>query len=216
MRTCHRSHRRESPCPPSKQSTPGRSWTRAATPPLEVEVELDDGTLGRAAVPSGASTGAFEAVELRDGGDEYGGKAVGQGRPGRDRRDPARAARLRRRRSAADRPGPDRPRPDAGQVAARRERASSASAWRWPGRPPSRPRLPLFRYLGGPNAHVLPVPQMNILNGGAHADNNVDVQEFMILPVGGGHVRRGAALGRGDLPRAEVRAQAARPGHRRR
>ena len=77
-------------------------------------------------------------------------------------------------------------------------------------------RLPLFRYLGGPNAHVLPVPMMNILNGGAHADNNVDIQEFMIAPDRRGHVRRGAALGSGDLPLAEVRAQAARPDHRRR
>ena len=70
--------------------------------------------------------------------------------------------------------------------------------------------LPLFRYLGGPNAHVLPVPMMNILNGGAHADTDVDIQEFMIAPIGADDVPRGAALGRRDLPRAQVRAEGAR------
>ena len=65
--------------------------------------------------------------------------------------------------------------------------------------------LPLFRYVGGPNAHLLPVPMLNILNGGAHADTNVDVQEFMIAPIGAATLRRGAALGRGDLPRAQER-----------
>ena len=144
---------------------------------------LDDGTQARAAVPSGASTGAFEAVELRDGGDEYGGKGVSKAVDAVHRRDPARAARLRRRRPAARRPGADRPGRHAGQVTAGRQRdprrrmAVARAAAESAG-------LPLFRYLGGPNAHVLPVPMMNILNGGAHADTNVDIQEFMIAPIG--------------------------------
>ena len=152
-------------------------------PTLEVEVALDDGTVGRAGVPSGASTGAFEAVELRDGGSEYGGKAVGRavqnvideiqpellGHEADDQRliDQALAD--------LDRT-PDKSRLGANaivgvSVAVARAAADSSG-------------LPLFRYLGGPNAHVLPVPMMNILNGGAHADNNVDIQEFMITPIG--------------------------------
>ena len=75
--------------------------------------------------------------------------------------------------------------------------------------------LPLFRYVGGPNAHLLPVPMMNILNGGAHADSNVDIQEFMIAPIGARHVPRGAAAGRRGLPRAQVGAEEEGPGHRR-
>ena len=74
--------------------------------------------------------------------------------------------------------------------------------------------LPLFRYLGGPNAHLLPVPMMNILNGGAHADSNVDVQEFMIAPIGAPTLPRGAALRRRGLPRAQVRAEEEGPVHR--
>ena len=74
--------------------------------------------------------------------------------------------------------------------------------------------LPLFRYVGGPSAHVLPVPMMNILNGGAHADSNVDIQEFMIAPIGAGDLRRGAGHGHRDLPRAQGRAEEGRPGHR--
>ena len=74
--------------------------------------------------------------------------------------------------------------------------------------------LPLFRYLGGPNAHVLPVPMMNILNGGAHADSNVDIQEFMIAPIGADDLPRGAALGRRGLPRAQGGAEGEGPGHR--
>ncbi len=154
-------------------------------PTLEVEVELDDGSQGRAAVPSGASTGAFEAVELRDGGNEYGGKAVGRAVQnvideiqhellGFDADDQRLVDQAMIDLDAT----PDKSRLGANAIigvsmAVARAAADSA-------------RLPLFRYLGGPNAHVLPVPQMNILNGGAHADNNVDVQEFMILPVGAG------------------------------
>jgi len=116
-------------------------------PTLEAEVELDDGAVGRAAAPSGASTGAAEAVELRDGGQDYGGKGV------------TRAVAL---------------------VSDEIEEALLG----FDADDQRRVNLPLFRYLGGPNAHVLPVPMMNILNGGAHADNSVDIQEFMIAPVG--------------------------------
>src|SRR5882757_3173325 len=152
-------------------------------PTVEVEVALDDGTLSRAAVPSGASTGAFEAVELRDGEARYGGKGV------------------RKAVSAVlDTIGPELvgfeaseqrlvdaamisldATPDKGKLGANAilgvslavAKAAAESA-----------DLPLFRYLGGPNAYLLPVPMMNIVNGGAHADSNVDVQEFMVAPIG--------------------------------
>jgi enolase len=152
-------------------------------PTLEVEVVLDDGSLGRAGVPSGASTGAFEAVELRDGGAEYGGKGVTKtvdavteeiqdellGHEADDQRLVDQAL------IDLDRT-PDKSRLGANAIigvsmAVARAAADSAG-------------LQLFRYLGGPNAHVLPVPMMNILNGGAHADSNVDIQEFMIAPIG--------------------------------
>jgi enolase len=153
-------------------------------PTVEVEVALDDGTLARAAVPSGASTGEHEAVELRDGDmSRYGGKGVER----------AVAAVL-------DEIGPDLVgleavdqrivdqklvdldgTPDKGRLGANAilgvslavAKAAAESA-----------ELELFRYLGGPNAHVLPVPMLNILNGGAHADTEVDIQEFMIAPIG--------------------------------
>ncbi|HEX4008803.1 MAG TPA: phosphopyruvate hydratase [Solirubrobacteraceae bacterium] len=154
-------------------------------PTLEVEVVLDDGTLGRAAVPSGASTGAFEAVELRDGGAEYGGKAVAKAVQGViDEIQPVLLGYDAGDQRLIDQALVDLDRtPDKSRLGANAlvgvsmavARAAAESAG-----------LPLFRYLGGPNAHVLPVPQMNILNGGAHADNNVDVQEFMVLPVGAG------------------------------
>ena len=152
-------------------------------PTVEVEVLLDDGSRGRAAVPSGASTGIFEAVELRDGGEEYGGKGVTKaveavseeiepelfGLDADDQRI------IDQGLIDLDRT-PDKSRLGANAIvgvslAVARAAAESAG-------------LPLFRYLGGPNAHLLPVPMMNILNGGAHADTNVDIQEFMIAPVG--------------------------------
>ena len=152
-------------------------------PTVEVEVILDDMTLGRAAVPSGASTGAFEAVELRDGGDEYGGKAVTKavaavideiqpellGFDADDQRLVDQAM------IGLDRT-PDKSRLGANAILGVSLAVAIAAA--------KSAGLPLFRYIGGPNAHVLPVPMMNILNGGAHADNNVDIQEFMIAPVG--------------------------------
>jgi len=152
-------------------------------PTVEVEVVLDDGSVGRAGVPSGASTGAFEAVELRDGGAEYGGKAVTKavdavteeiqdellGHEADDQRLVDQAL------IDLDRtPGKSRLGANAiigVSMAVARAAADSAG-------------LQLFRYLGGPNAHLLPVPMMNIVNGGAHADSNVDVQEFMIAPIG--------------------------------
>ncbi len=163
-------------------------------PTLEVEVALDDGILGRAAVPSGASTGAFEAVELRDGGTEYGGKSVAKAVQGViDEIQPELLGYDADDQRLVDQALIDLDRtPDKSRLGANAivgvslavARAAAESA-----------RLPLFRYLGGPNAHVLPVPQMNILNGGAHADNNVDIQEFMILPVGAGTFAEGLRWG---------------------
>ena len=152
-------------------------------PTIEVEVILDDATLGRAAVPSGASTGAFEAVELRDGGAEYGGKSVMKAvgavideiQPellGYDADD----QRLVDQALIDLDSTPDKSRLGANAILGVSLAVAIAAA--------KSAGLPLFRYLGGPNAHVLPVPMMNILNGGAHADNNVDIQEFMIAPVG--------------------------------
>jgi len=152
-------------------------------PTVEVEVALDDGTIGRAAVPSGASTGAFEAVELRDGGKRYGGKGVGKAVDAvLDAIGPelvgfeASEQRLVDQRLLALDGTPNKAQLGANAIlgvslAVARAAADSAD-------------LPLFRYVGGPNAHLLPVPMMNILNGGAHADTGVDVQEFMIAPVG--------------------------------
>jgi enolase len=152
-------------------------------PTVEVEVALDDGTIGRAAVPSGASTGQFEAVELRDGGDRYGGKGVQKAVTAvLDDIAPALVGFEATEQRLVDQElidldgTPDKSRFGANAVlgvslAVARAAAESVG-------------LPLFRYVGGPTAHVLPVPMMNILNGGAHADSNVDVQEFMIAPIG--------------------------------
>ncbi|MCL6538828.1 MAG: phosphopyruvate hydratase, partial [Acidothermus sp.] len=152
-------------------------------PTVEVEVLLDDGTVGRAAVPSGASTGAFEAVERRDGDERYGGKGVRQAvQAVTDQIAPeiigfeASEQRLVDARLLELDGTPNKSRLGANAIlgvsmAIARAAAESAD-------------LPLFRYLGGPNAHLLPVPMMNILNGGAHADSNVDIQEFMIVPIG--------------------------------
>jgi enolase len=152
-------------------------------PTLEAEVELDDGAVGRAAAPSGASTGAAEAVELRDGGQDYGGKGVTRavalvsdeieeallGFDADDQR------RIDQAMIDLDRTA-DKSRLGANAIVAISMAVAKAAA--------ASANLPLFRYLGGPNAHVLPVPMMNILNGGAHADNSVDIQEFMIVPAG--------------------------------
>jgi enolase len=152
-------------------------------PTVEVELVLDDGTHSRAAVPSGASTGAFEAVELRDGAAEYGGKGVDKAvRAVIDEIEPellGQDADEQRLIDFAmiDLDGtPDKSRLGANAILGVSLAAAKAAA--------ESADLPLFRYLGGPNAHLLPVPMMNILNGGAHADTNVDIQEFMIAPIG--------------------------------
>jgi enolase len=152
-------------------------------PTVEVEVALDDGTLSRAAVPSGASTGAHEAVELRDGGERYGGKGVRQAVTGvLDKIGPELVGFEASEQRLIDAAlidldaTPDKSRLGANAILGVSLAVAKAAA--------SSAELPLFRYLGGPNAYLLPVPMMNILNGGAHADSNVDVQEFMIAPIG--------------------------------
>jgi enolase len=154
-------------------------------PTIEVEVALDDGTAGRAAVPSGASTGAFEAVELRDGGDEYGGKGVQRAVQGViDEIQPELLGYDADDQRLIDQALIDLDRtPDKSRLGANAILGVSLAVARGAAESAG---LPLFRYLGGPNAHLLPVPMMNILNGGAHADNSVDVQEFMIVPIGAG------------------------------
>ena len=163
-------------------------------PTVEVEVGLDDGTVARAAVPSGASTGAFEAVELRDGGDRYGGKGVEKAVLAvEDEIAPeilgfdATEQRLIDQ-VMIDLDGtPNKERLGANAilgVSLAVAKAASDSAG-----------LPLFRYIGGPNAHTLPVPMMNIMNGGSHADSDVDIQEFMIAPIGAESFREALRMG---------------------
>ncbi len=152
-------------------------------PTVEVEVELVSGARGRAAVPSGASTGAHEAVELRDGGDRFGGKGVldAVGHVNGEIRDAVVGL------DAADQRGLDSSlfaldgTDNSGRLGANAILGVSLAAAKAVAEECG---LPLYRYVGGTNAHVLPVPQMNVLNGGAHADSNVDIQEFMLLPVG--------------------------------
>ena len=153
-------------------------------PTVEVDVVLRSGAQGRAAVPSGASTGEFEATELRDGGDAWMGKGVSQRRRQRQRRDRRGGQRRRRARPEGARPRADRPRRDAEQGAPRRQRDPRRLARAARAAAAMEENLPLWRYLGGDAARILPVPMMNVLNGGAHADNSVDFQEFMVVPVG--------------------------------
>jgi enolase len=163
-------------------------------PTVEVEVALDDGTAGRAGVPSGASTGAFEAVELRDGGDEYGGKGVQRAVQGViDEIQPELIGYDADDQRLIDQVLIDLDRtPDKSRLGANAIVGVSLAVARAAAESSG---LPLFRYLGGPNAHVLPVPLMNILNGGAHADNSVDVQEFMIAPLGASTFSEGLRWG---------------------
>ena len=164
-------------------------------PTVEVEVALDDGTIARAAVPSGASTGAFEAVERRDGDKKrYGGKGVEQAVDAvLDEIGPrllgfeASEQRLIDAEMLALDGTANKGSIGANAIlgvslAVARAAADSAG-------------LPLFRYVGGPNAHILPVPMMNILNGGSHADSNVDIQEFMIAPIGAASFREALRWG---------------------
>ncbi|HSI27204.1 MAG TPA: phosphopyruvate hydratase [Aeromicrobium sp.] len=153
-------------------------------PTVEVEVALHDGTIGRAAVPSGASTGQFEAVELRDGDkNRYFGKGVqkavaavnstlGPALVGFDADDQRGVDEQMFRLDGTE----NKAKVGANAILGVSLAVAKAAA--------ESARLPLFRYVGGPNAHVLPVPMMNILNGGAHADSNVDIQEFMVAPIG--------------------------------
>ncbi|BCJ64420.1 phosphopyruvate hydratase [Polymorphospora rubra] len=153
-------------------------------PTVEVEIGLDDGTIARAAVPSGASTGAFEAVELRDGvKDRYNGKGVENAVANIEDRIveqllgyEASEQRLIDQKLLDIDGTADKSDLGANAILGVSLAVAKAAA--------SSAELSLFRYLGGPNAHLLPVPMMNILNGGAHADSNVDVQEFMIAPIG--------------------------------
>jgi enolase len=152
-------------------------------PTVEVDVVLRSGAAGRAAVPSGASTGEFEAVELRDGGDAWAGKGVSQAVANVN----GELAEAVKGLEAGDQAALDRAlidcdgTPNKGRLGANAilgvslatAKAAAAEAG-----------LPLWRYVGGEAAHVLPVPMMNVLNGGAHADNKVDFQEFMVVPVG--------------------------------
>ena len=162
---------------------------------------LIDGTFARAAVPSGASTGEHEAVELRDGGSRYGGKGVAKaveavldeiapaviGLNADDQRLVDQAL--------LDLDGtPDKSRLGANAILGVSLAVAKAAA--------DSAGLPLFRYLGGPNAHILPVPMMNILNGGAHADTGVDIQEFMVAPIGAPSSRRRCAGVRRSITRS--------------
>jgi enolase len=163
-------------------------------PTVEVDVVLDDGSFGRAAVPSGASTGAHEAVELRDGGRPFLGKGVTravdfvnteilseiQGMDALDQ--------IALDRTLIELDGTaNKSRLGANAILGVSLAVAKAAA--------ESSALPLFRYVGGPNAHVLPVPMMNIINGGAHADNPIDMQEFMIMPVGAESIAHAVQVG---------------------
>ena len=152
-------------------------------PTVEVEVALIDGTFARAAVPSGASTGEHEAVELRDGGSRYGGKGVQKAVEAvLDQIAPAVIGLSADDQRLIDQTlldldgTADKSRLGANAILGVSLAVAKAAA--------DSAGLPLFRYLGGPNAHILPVPMFNIVNGGAHADTGVDVQEFMVAPIG--------------------------------
>jgi enolase len=163
-------------------------------PTVEVDVRLEDGSFGRAAVPSGASTGAHEAAELRDGAKRYGGKgvlkAVGavngelfEAIGGMDAEDQTRLDRVMCELDGT----PNKSRLGANAILGLSLAIAKAAA--------DASGLPLYRYLGGPDAKVLPVPLMNIVNGGVHADNPIDFQEFMIMPVGGATFAEGLRIG---------------------
>ena len=153
-------------------------------PTVEVELSLRSGAWGRAAVPSGASTGEFEATELRDGGSDWMGKGVtravenvnGEIATAVRGQDASSQAALDRMLITLD-GTPNKSRLGANAILAVSLAAAHAAS--------AEERLPLWRYLGGESAHVLPVPMMNVINGGAHADNKIDFQEFMVVPVGG-------------------------------
>ncbi len=163
-------------------------------PTVEVEVALSSGARGRAIVPSGASTGEHEAVELRDGGSRYAGKGVltavdhvngelADALDGLDALDQRICDQVMIDRDATDNKG----RLGANAILGASLAIAKAAA--------TELELPLYRYVGGPNAHVLPVPMMNVVNGGVHADNTIDLQEFMVMPVGAPSFREGLRWG---------------------
>jgi enolase len=163
-------------------------------PTVEVDVRLEDGAFGRAAVPSGASTGAHEAVELRDGGKRYGGKGVEKAvaavngeifdaLAGLDAED---QIKIDRNMIALD-GTPNKARLGANAILGVSLAVAKAAA--------HSSGLPLYRYVGGANANTLPVPMMNVINGGVHADNPIDFQEFMIAPVGAASFKEGLRMG---------------------
>src|SRR6516164_415959 len=163
-------------------------------PTVEVDVRLDSGAFGRAAVPSGASTGVHEAVELRDGGSAYGGKAVARAVENATGEIAAAAAGI----DAADQAALDRRlveldgTPNKGRLGANAilgvSLASAKAAAADAG-------ISLFRHLGGAGATTLPVPMLNVINGGVHADNSIDLQEFMVVPVGADSFSAGLQIG---------------------
>ncbi|MEN9895749.1 MAG: enolase, partial [Pseudomonadota bacterium] len=163
-------------------------------PTVEVDVILEDGTMGRAAVPSGASTGAHEAVELRDGGKRYLGKGVEKAVDsvnteifdaigGLDAENQIQIDQIMCELDGT----PNKSRLGANAILGVSLAVAKAAA--------DASGLPLYRYVGGPNARLLPVPMMNIINGGAHADNPIDFQEFMIMPVGAETMRDAVRMG---------------------
>ena len=163
-------------------------------PTVEVDVRLEDGSFGRAAVPSGASVGAHEAVELRDGGKRYGGKGVEKAASavnteifdalcGLDAEEQTRIDETMCKLDGT----PNKARLGANAILGVSLAVAKAAA--------AAANMPLYRYVGGPKAQVLPVPQMNIVNGGVHADNPIDFQEFMIMPVGAESFREALRMG---------------------
>jgi enolase len=165
-------------------------------PTVEVDVTLESGALGRAAVPSGASTGVHEAVELRDGGSAYGGKAVTKAVAGVNGEiasavrglDPADQRALDARLIELD-GTPNKGRLGANAILGVSLAAAKAAA--------AEAEQPLWRFIGGEDAAVLPVPMLNVINGGAHAANSIDLQEFMVVPVGAESFAEALELGAG-------------------
>ncbi|HEU4549478.1 MAG TPA: phosphopyruvate hydratase, partial [Rhizomicrobium sp.] len=163
-------------------------------PTVEVDVRLEDGAFGRAAVPSGASTGAHEAVELRDGGKRYGGKGVEKAVAAVNGDlfdalcglDAEEQVKIDRAMLALD-GTPNKARLGANAILGVSLAVAKAAA--------QSAGLPLYRYVGGARANTLPVPMMNIVNGGVHADNPIDFQEFMIMPVGAPTFREALRMG---------------------
>ncbi len=185
-------------------------------PTVEADVILESGARGRAAVPSGASTGEHEALELRDGDkSRYAGKGVLKAvanindviGPELEGMDASEQRDLDNAMLVLD-GTPTKSKLGANAILAVSMAASRAMA--------DHLGIELYQYLGGFTAGLLPTPMMNILNGGAHADNNVDFQEFMVMPVGANLVQRRTALGCRDVPRAQGRAEEAWLQHRRR